>query len=219
MSSQLPRILKVQTSTQSNQRSTMNRIHPYFLPAIAGLIIAGVGGWGWLAANSKGIPDNPVETSSASSSPPQANPDSTASLIAQPDSSVIPKVNPASTPQATDAVETITLNIYRTDSQCETLIPEPVAVAAETPVTASVGNVVAQVSSGDLDLTGYRVNLNNGIATIDLRLSPDSQRQFVSLSMCEQLALFGSIRKTLLENPRLNIQDVRFTDKGQDIVF
>ncbi|MFP4101178.1 sporulation/spore germination protein [Coleofasciculus sp.] len=197
----------------------MSRIHPYFIPAIAGLIITGVGGWGWLAANSKGISDNPVETSSESSSPPQANPDSTASLIAQPDSSVIPEVNPASTPQPTDAVETITLNIYRTDSQCETLIPEPVAVAAETPVTASVGNVVAQVSSGDLDLAGYRVNLDNGIATIDLRLSPDSQRQFVSLSMCEQLALFGSIRKTLLENPRLNIQDVRFTDKGQDIVF
>jgi len=180
----------------------MTRIHPYFIPAIAGLIIAGVGGWGWLAANSKGIPDNPVETSSPSSSPPQANPDSTTSLIAQPDSSIVPEVNPASTPQPTDTVKTITLNIYRTDSQCETLIP-----------------VVAQVSSGDLDLAGYRVNLNNGIATIDLRLSPDSQRQFVSLSICEQLALFGGIRKTLVENPRLNIQDVRFTDKGQDIVF
>ncbi|MEQ8974445.1 MAG: sporulation/spore germination protein [Coleofasciculus sp. C1-SOL-03] len=196
----------------------MTRIHPYFLPAIAGLIIAGVGGWGWLAVNSKGIPDNPVEKSSVLP-PTPANPDSTASLIAQPDSSVIPEVNPASTPQPSDAADTITLNIYRTDSQCETLIPEPVAVAAETPVTASVGTVVAQVSSGDLDLAGYRVNLNNGIATIDLRLSPDSQRQFVSLSMCEQLALFGSIRKTLLENPRLNIKDVRFTDKGQEIVL
>lgn len=197
----------------------MTRIHPYFIPAIAGLIIAGVGGWGWLAANSKGIPHNPVEKSSVSSPPTPANHDSTASLIAQPDSSVIPEVNPASTPQPADAVETITLNIYRTDSQCETLIPEPVTVAAETPVTASVGTVVTQVSSGDLDLAGYRVNLNNGIATIDLRLSPDSQRQFVSLSMCEQLALFGSIRKTLLENPRLNIKDVRFTDKGQEIVL
>lgn len=197
----------------------MNRIQPYFLPAIAGIIIAGFSSWGWLAANGKGTPSNLVENSSESSSLTTANPDSTASLMAQPDSSVIPEVNPASTPQPADAVKTITLNIYRTDSQCETLIPEPVAVAAETPVTASVGNVIAQVSSGDLDLTGYRVNLNNGIATIDLRLSPDSQRQFISLSMCEQLALFGSIRKTLLENPRLNIKDVRFTDQGRDIVL
>jgi len=197
----------------------MTRIHPYFIPAIAGLIIAGVGSWSWLAANSKGIPDNLVEKSSAPSSPTLANPDSTASLIAQPDASVIPEVNPASTPQPTDRIKTITLNIYRTDSQCETLIPEPVTVAAETPVTASVGNIVAQVSSGDLDLAGYRVNLDNGIAIIDLRLSPDSQRQFVSLSMCEQLALFGGIRKTLLENPQLNIKNIRFTAKGQDIVF
>lgn len=197
----------------------MTRIHPYFIPAIAGLIIAGVGSWSWLAANSKGIPDNLVKKSSAPSSPTPANPDSTASLITQTDSSVIPEVNPTSTPQPTDSINTITLNIYRTDSQCETLTPEPVAVAAETPVTASVGNIVAQVSSGDLDLAGYRVNLDNGIAIIDLRLSPDSQRQFVSLSMCEQLALFGGIRKTLLENPQLNIKNVRFTAKGQDIVF
>ena len=197
----------------------MNRIQPYFLPAIAGIIMAGFSSWGWLAANSKGIPTNPIENSSESESPTTVNPDSTASLIAQPDSSVIPEVNSPLTPQPSDAVKTITLNIYRTDSQCETLIPEPVAVAAETPVTASVGNVIAQVSSGDLDLAGYRVNLNNGIATIDLRLSPDSQRQFISLSMCEQLGLFGSIRKTLLENSQLNIKDVHFTDQGRKIVL
>ena len=181
--------------------------------------MAGFSSWGWLAANSKGIPTNPIENSSESESPTTVNPDSTASLIAQPDSSVIPEVNSPLTPQPSDAVKTITLNIYRTDSQCETLIPEPVAVAAETPVTASVGNVIAQVSSGDLDLAGYRVNLNNGIATIDLRLSPDSQRQFISLSMCEQLGLFGSIRKTLLENSQLNIKDVHFTDQGRKIVL
>jgi hypothetical protein len=50
-------------------------------------------------------------------------------------------------------------------------------------------------------------------------LSPNSRRQFVSLSTCEQFALFGSLRKTLTDNSPLKIKGVRFTERGQDIVL
>ncbi|HBB34655.1 MAG TPA: sporulation/spore germination protein [Cyanobacteria bacterium UBA8803] len=117
------------------------------------------------------------------------------------------------------ATKTIALNIYYVDSQCETLVPEKVAVAANSPVNAAVGKLLERASSSDFDLAGYRVNLdaNRGIATIDFRLSPDSKRQFVSLSQCEQFALFGSLRKTLTANPQLKIKEVRFTDQGERI--
>ncbi len=114
---------------------------------------------------------------------------------------------------------TIALNIYHPDSQCETLIPEKVAVSADTPVTNAVGKVLELATSSDFDLAGYRVNLdlNKRVVTIDFRLSPNTKRQFVSLSTCEQFALFGTLRKTLIDNPQLKIKDVRFTNQGQEI--
>jgi hypothetical protein len=68
-------------------------------------------------------------------------------------------------------------------------------------------------------LSGYRVRVNNGVATVDLRLSPQSKRNFVSLSSCEQFALFGSVRKTLTNNSQWKIKEVRFTEKGEAIVI
>ena len=81
------------------------------------------------------------------------------------------------------------------------------------------GTAKISVGPGGQDLAGYRVNLdlNKRVVTIDFRLSPDSKRQFVSLSMCEQFTLFGSLRKTLTDNPQLKIKDVRFTNQGQEI--
>ncbi|MFM6369036.1 MAG: sporulation/spore germination protein, partial [Dolichospermum sp.] len=40
-----------------------------------------------------------------------------------------------------------------------------------------------------------------------------------SLSSCEQFALFGSVRKTLMSNSEWKIKDVRFTERGEDIVL
>jgi hypothetical protein len=92
-------------------------------------------------------------------------------------------------------------------------------VSAGSPVDAAVGKVLEKASSGDFDLAGYRVNVNSksGVATVDLRLAPNAQRQFLSLSTCEQFALFGSLRKTLVDNAQLKIKDVRFTEQGQDL--
>lgn len=114
---------------------------------------------------------------------------------------------------------TTTATIYKADSRCETYVPETVTVPAETPVQAAIKEVLDRGENGDFSLAGYRVRIDqkNRIATVDLRIAPDSKRKFVSLSTCEQFALFGSLRKTLTSNSQWKIRDVRFTEKGQAI--
>ncbi|MFM6472207.1 MAG: sporulation/spore germination protein, partial [Dolichospermum sp.] len=57
------------------------------------------------------------------------------------------------------------------------------------------------------------------VATVDIRVSPESKRQLFSLSSCEQFALFGSVRKTLMSNSEWKIKDVSFTERGEDITL
>lgn len=130
-----------------------------------------------------------------------------------------PKATNTKATSITPSIKTVPVNIYQADSQCQTLVSEKVAIPLENSVNAAVGKVLKQADSGDFDLVGYRINVNanSRIATVDLRLSPDSRRQFVSLSTCEQFALFGSLRKTLTSNSQLKIKAVRFTQQGQEI--
>ena len=115
--------------------------------------------------------------------------------------------------------KTINLNVYTSDSQCEKLIPNKVSVPAEEPATGAVGKIIEQQDTGDFSLSGYRVSIKKGVATVDLRVSKDSKRQLISLSNCEQFALFGSLRKTLTSNAKLNIKQVRFTERGEKITL
>jgi hypothetical protein len=103
--------------------------------------------------------------------------------------------------------------------QCQELVPQKVTVPAKEPVTNAVGRIIEEQDSADFSVSGYRVRVKDGIATVDLRLSPQSKRQFASLSSCEQFALFGSLRKTLTSNSQWNIKEVRFTNKGEEIVL
>jgi len=115
----------------------------------------------------------------------------------------------------------IAINLYQADTQCQGLVAEKIAIAIDNPVDNAVQAVLKQTDSADFNLAGYRVRVNSKtrIATVDLRLPPKSKRQFTSLSNCEQLALFGSLQKTLTSNPKLNIKDVRFTNQGAKISF
>ncbi|QSJ19199.1 GerMN domain-containing protein [Nostoc sp. UHCC 0702] len=115
--------------------------------------------------------------------------------------------------------KTVNVTLYTSDVQCQKLIPQKVSVAAEKPVTGAVGKIIEERDTGDVSLSGYRVNVKNGIATVDLRLSSQSKRQLASLSSCEQFALFGSLRKTLTSNTQWNIKEVRFTERGEEIVL
>ncbi|HEY9895906.1 MAG TPA: sporulation/spore germination protein [Candidatus Sericytochromatia bacterium] len=114
---------------------------------------------------------------------------------------------------------TTTINIYKVDTQCANLAPEKVTVTANQSLEAAIAQVLAETDSGDFSIAGYRVSREGAQAIVDLRLPANAKRSFYSLSSCEQLALFGGIRKTLLNNSQWKIQSVQFTEKGQEIVL
>ena len=114
---------------------------------------------------------------------------------------------------------TLGVTMYTSDPQCTKLVPKKVQVSAAKPAENIVGQVLQQQDSGDFELKGYRVNIKDNVATVDLRVAPESKRQVSSLSSCEQFALFNSLKKTLTSNSQLNIKDVKFTEKGEEILF
>lgn len=193
----------------------MKRIKTYLLVPIAGLILVNLSSCGTLSASRAANNASPAtSTQSKTNTLRDAPPESKVSIATQSQNTTGSKAT--STPQATN---TITVNIYRADSQCQTLVPEKAAVPSETPLNSAVGEVLKKASSGDFDLAGYRVSINpkTRVATVDLRRIPNSQRQFLSLSTCEQFALFGSLRKTLVDNSQFQVKDVRFTEQGEDL--
>ncbi|MBW4594856.1 MAG: sporulation/spore germination protein [Brasilonema angustatum HA4187-MV1] len=115
--------------------------------------------------------------------------------------------------------QTVNVNLFTSDTQCQELIPQKVSVSAQAPVTGAVGKIIEQYNSSDFILSGYRVTVKGGVATVDLRIPPNSGRQFTSLSDCEQFALFGSLRKTLLSNSQWSIKEVRLMEKGKEIIL
>lgn len=119
------------------------------------------------------------------------------------------------------STDTVTVTIYKADNQCETLIAEKVELLQHRLLIRVVGKVIEQATSADFDIAGYRVNLDRQrqVATVDLRLNPNTRRKFVSLSFCEQFALFGSLRQTLTDNPNWQIEEVRFTQLGKEIIL
>ncbi|NEQ25591.1 MAG: sporulation/spore germination protein [Microcoleus sp. SIO2G3] len=143
------------------------------------------------------------------------------------DSTAIESVSPLQTippatprPAATPAADTVNAKIYSLDTQCQWFQQETVALPKAGSLEAAIGTVLAEQQSSDFDLSGYRViRRPNGELIIDFRLPTNTKRQFTSLSSCEQLALFGSLRQTLLRNPQWGIKLIRFRDRGRAIVL
>lgn len=98
-------------------------------------------------------------------------------------------------------------------------MPKKVAVAADQPVRGAVAEVIEDRDSADFSVSNYQVKVNDSVAIVDLQVAPGSKRSFQSLSACEQMALFGSIQKTLTSNPAWQIQTVEFTQNGKELVF
>lgn len=122
---------------------------------------------------------------------------------------------------ATPAAQLVEVTIYKADDQCVNFVPQQVQVAGDRPMEAAVGKVLENQGGDEFDLSGYRVSVDaaTGTATVDLRMKPDSQRQIVSLSACEQFSLFGSLQETLTKNPDWNVKTVRFTERGSDLAL
>jgi hypothetical protein len=86
---------------------------------------------------------------------------------------------------------------------------------------AAIGKTLAQWDTADFSLGGYRISIDpdSRVASVDLRVNPNSKRQLESLSSCEQLALLGAINKTLTGNSQWKIESVRFTEQGEEVVL
>lgn len=115
----------------------------------------------------------------------------------------------------------ITVQIYRLDNQCNAFVPEPLIVSRQHDLTDTIAAILTSQPMPHLDLSGYRVSRDNatGTVTIDLRVSSQSRRVLMSLSICEQMALFGSLRRTLLNHPDWHIQDVTITNRGVPLLI
>ncbi|MEH2393998.1 MAG: sporulation/spore germination protein [Nostoc sp.] len=201
----------------------MNTTKRYFLPFIFVAIVVSLSSCSSnpTAGNvDSGTPSPTLTPANSLSSQTHSQIPSVAQLREKSSNQESPKENTPSSPTSKAATnKTTKVILYTSDTQCQELIPEKVSVPAEEPVKNVVGKILEKRDTSDFSLSGYRVNIKNGIATVDLRISPESKRQITSLSSCEQFALFGSLRKTLTSNAQWNIKEVRFTERGEDIVL
>ncbi|MEH1881953.1 MULTISPECIES: GerMN domain-containing protein [unclassified Nostoc] len=203
----------------------MNTPKKYFLPLIFATIFVSLSS---CSSNptvrniESGTPSPTITPTTPTNSVSSQTPSQIPSVAQLREKSRTPESPKEETPSSsTKAVtgKTTSVTLYTSDAQCQELIPEKVSIPAEEPVKNAVSKILEKRDTSDFSLSGYRVNIKNGIATVDLRISPESKRQLSSLSSCEQFALFGSLRKTLTSNAQWNIKEVRFTEAGKDIVL
>jgi len=119
------------------------------------------------------------------------------------------------------SIDLTTVTVYRLDDQCQEYVSETVRVPEQQALQTVVGQILSRQTFLGFELSGYRVDYDPARATvtIDLRLDPESFRRLVSLSSCEQQAIFGSLRQTLTRDPQWQIDTVQFTDRGQPLML
>jgi hypothetical protein len=189
----------------------MNTTKRYFLPLIFVTM--------FVSLSSETPSPITTPTNSASSLTPSQIPSVAQLREKSPNQESLKENTPSSLTSKAASSKTTNVTVYISDAQCQELVPEKVSVPAEEPVKNVVSKILEKRDTSDFSLSSYRVNIKNGIATVDLRISLESKRQITSLSSCEQFALFGSLRKTLTSNAQWNIKEVRFTERGEDIVL
>ena len=137
-----------------------------------------------------------------------------------PTATVSPQPTPEPQKQTLSPADTVPVTIYQVDTQCSELVPRQITVPKEQALERAIAEVLAQQSSSDFTLN-YRVNVDQEkqVVTIDFRVPTNADRTFNSLSSCEQLALFGSLRKTIIGNSNWQINEVIFTEQGEEITL
>jgi Sporulation and spore germination len=164
---------------------------------------------------------SPSSTPSPSDKPPSAadtTPETAASKPADKDSATTTDKVPTQQ-LAANSSQTQEVTVYQLDNQCEEFVAKKVTVPTQDAATTLVGKVLETSNSPDFKIDNYRIQVQNGTATIDLRLPPNAKRPFAAMSACEQRSLLGSLSKTLTENPKLKINAVRFTDGKEELQF
>jgi Sporulation and spore germination len=219
---------------------TINSNRKYIFSLIVAATLAGLSGCN--SNPNKSVKDNAAPNNIASSASPSSeaatpSPTATTTLTPTPISTPTPKAVASPTPTMAElgnkktkqqpvnienkaiSGKTSKITVFTSDAQCQELVPKEVTVSGNEPVAGAVGEIIKERDTTDLNLSGYRVNVKNGIATVDLKIAPSSKRDISSLSSCENFALFQSMEKTLTSNPQWGIKNVRFTNKGKEIVF
>ncbi|WP_190996075.1 hypothetical protein [Phormidium sp. FACHB-322] len=115
----------------------------------------------------------------------------------------------------------VAVDLYTLDDRCEGYQTEPIQVPRLQSMENTVALIMAEQRVSELTLSGYRTSFDPEAktVTIDLRVARDSRRVLQSLSMCEQKALLGSLRETLINQPDWQIEAVTFTNRGNPLVL
>lgn len=137
-----------------------------------------------------------------------------------PEATVSPPPTPEPQKQTLSPANTVPVTIYQVDTQCSELVPRQITVPKEQALERAIAEVLERQSSSDFTLN-YRVKVepDQQVVTIDFRVPTNADRTFNSLSSCEQLALFGSLRKTIISNSNWQINEVIFTEQGEEIAL
>ena len=157
---------------------------------------------------------DPKETPTTEVDPPveAQTPDKVQPNEAKPDS--------AETDQQTGVPgEMVTVSVFTIDDQCNEFVEQSVQVPSDQAIASAVGKAMSAVEYNAFKLAGYQVDIDGNTAIVDMQLAPGSQRQFVSLSSCEQRALFGSVEETLLNNNDWDVDAVKFTASGKELLL
>jgi hypothetical protein len=189
-------------------------VNPIVKAASIGLGLAGLGVAGLMV--NQALAQNPAPTQSAARSIAQVQP--SAQTTAQTTAQILAQTAPIGRPQALRTTDvTTTINRYELDDNCQGFVAKKTPIGKKQSLETAVGSVIESFNSADFELSGYRVSRAGRVATIDLRVPPDSKRGLASLSYCEQQSLFGSLRRTLIQNGQLAIGQVRFTSQGKPV--
>lgn len=116
----------------------------------------------------------------------------------------------------------VPITLYVADQTCEDFEVRPALVSQATPIEDAIALLLQRQNVTDLVLAGYRIQIEDGIATVDLRLPSNLSEQSPGLdrlSLCEQFIVFGSLHQTLLNNLAWQIREVQFRYQGEVIVF
>jgi hypothetical protein len=114
-----------------------------------------------------------------------------------------------------------TVTVYTLTPDCEAYQGSPVQVSQEAALNQTIELILAEQTFPEFTLSGYRISVDpeTQVATLDLRVARTSRRVLNSLSLCEQKALLGSLRETLVNHPDWDIERVDFTNRGYPLVL
>lgn len=116
--------------------------------------------------------------------------------------------------------QTTSATLYTVDSSCAAFEPKTVNLPNQNSMGRAVGALLADPSVKSIPLAGYRVEQRlSGTVRVDLRFAPNMTKSVYALSSCEQFALFGSIRATLVQNPQWEVTQVIFTERGKELAL